>query len=123
MINLLNVLFANAIVKLSYKNLQSRHVYVALSVLSTTSQNQFASLMEAWTRDAVDKILVMLRVSMCEAEDGPPTAEQRADTKQASMKLEALQVDRADKRESVNDFWPDCLPGFWDVHQVLWLYC
>lgn len=85
----------------------SRHVYIALSVLSTTSQNQFASLMEAWARDAVEKILVMFKVSMCEAEDGPPAAEQRAelcdDTKQASVKLKT-QVARADKRESVNGF-------------------
>ncbi|TMS08396.1 Zinc finger protein 778 [Larimichthys crocea] len=39
--------------------------------------NQFASLMEVWAKGAVDKILMMLKVSVCEAEDSPAT-EQRA---------------------------------------------
>lgn len=77
-------------------------------LLFLTSQNQFASLMEAWARDAVEKIVMMLRVSMCEAEDGPPAGEQRAelcdDTKQASVKRKARQVARGDKRESLSDF-------------------
>ncbi|XP_054468839.1 endothelial zinc finger protein induced by tumor necrosis factor alpha-like isoform X2 [Anoplopoma fimbria] len=57
--------------------------------------DQFASLMETWTKDAVKKILTMLKVSMCEAEDCP-AAEQRAgsnvETKQTSMKPEAGRV-------------------------------
>ncbi|XP_031133444.2 oocyte zinc finger protein XlCOF6-like isoform X2 [Sander lucioperca] len=56
---------------------------------------QFASLMESWTKGAVEKILKMLKVSMCEAEDGP-AAEQRAGlnnkTRQTSMKPKAGQV-------------------------------
>lgn len=44
---------------------------------STSSQNQFASLMEVWAKGAVEKILMMLKVSVCEAEDSPAT-EQRA---------------------------------------------
>ncbi|TKS84160.1 hypothetical protein D9C73_019073 [Collichthys lucidus] len=39
--------------------------------------NQFASLMEVWAKGAVEKILMMLKVSVCEAEDSPAT-EQRA---------------------------------------------
>ncbi|XP_037609534.1 oocyte zinc finger protein XlCOF6-like [Sebastes umbrosus] len=57
--------------------------------------NQFASLMEAWTKGAVEKILMMLKVSMCEAEGGP-AAEQRPglsdETKQMSVKLKAGRV-------------------------------
>ncbi|XP_044030447.1 zinc finger protein 235-like isoform X2 [Siniperca chuatsi] len=51
--------------------------------------------MEARTKDAVEKILMMLKVSMCEAEDGP-AAEQRTGlndkTKQTSMKPKAGRV-------------------------------
>ncbi|KAM8744393.1 uncharacterized protein AB9X84_018374 [Acanthopagrus schlegelii] len=32
---------------------------------------QFASLMEAWAKGAVEKMLMILKVSMCEAEDAP----------------------------------------------------
>ncbi|XP_042365925.1 oocyte zinc finger protein XlCOF6-like isoform X2 [Plectropomus leopardus] len=39
-------------------------------LINTLITNQFASLMEALTKSAVDKILMMLKVSMCEAEDG-----------------------------------------------------
>ncbi|XP_029299867.1 oocyte zinc finger protein XlCOF6-like [Cottoperca gobio] len=56
--------------------------------------NQFASFMEAWTKGALAKILMMLKVSMCEAEDGP-AAEQRAglsETTQTSMELRAGRV-------------------------------
>ncbi|KAL7376288.1 hypothetical protein ABVT39_004639 [Epinephelus coioides] len=41
--------------------------------------NQFASLMQALTKSAVDKVLMMLKVSLCEAEDGSAAeGEQRA---------------------------------------------
>ncbi|XP_029372472.1 oocyte zinc finger protein XlCOF6-like [Echeneis naucrates] len=43
---------------------------------STTITNQFALLMKGWTKGAVEKILMILKASMCEAQDGP-TAEQR----------------------------------------------
>ncbi|XP_034752712.1 oocyte zinc finger protein XlCOF6-like isoform X3 [Etheostoma cragini] len=56
---------------------------------------QFAALMESWTKGAVEKILMMLKVSLCEAEDGP-AAERRAGltnkTRQTSMKPEEGQV-------------------------------
>ncbi|XP_040915707.1 gastrula zinc finger protein XlCGF26.1-like isoform X2 [Toxotes jaculatrix] len=62
--------------------------------------NQFAVLMGAWTKGAVEKIALMLRVSMCEAEDGP-AAEQRAGpndkTKQMSVKQKAGQGARLKK--------------------------
>ncbi|XP_038590122.1 zinc finger protein 436-like [Micropterus salmoides] len=51
--------------------------------------NQFVSLMEARTKDAVGKILMMLKVSMCGAEDGPATIQTAGlndKTKQTSMK-------------------------------------
>ncbi|KAK9532813.1 hypothetical protein VZT92_010180 [Zoarces viviparus] len=57
--------------------------------------DQFASLMETWTKGAVQKILTVLKVSMCEAEDGP-AAEQRAgpigETKQPSTRPKAGRV-------------------------------
>lgn len=73
--------------------------------MPVTSQNQFASLMEAWTKGAVEKILMMLKVSMCEAEGGP-AAEQRPglsdETKQMSVKPKAGRVAGPKKRKSVN---------------------
>lgn len=68
-----------------------------------TSQNQFALLMESWTKGAVEKILVMLKESMSEAEDGP-AVEQRVEsndkTKQTSMKSRAGRRVRPKKRKS-----------------------
>ncbi|XP_070707259.1 zinc finger protein 354A-like [Pempheris klunzingeri] len=55
----------------------------------------FASLMETWAKGAVGKLLTVLKVSMCEAEDGP-AAEQRAELNDeinhTSMKLKAGRV-------------------------------
>lgn len=60
--------------------------------------------MEAWVRGAVEKIVTMLKASMCEAEDGP-AAEQRAvlneKKKQTSVKLKAGRVAGPKKRKSV----------------------
>ncbi|KAG8010880.1 Zinc finger protein 16 [Nibea albiflora] len=39
--------------------------------LNKNITNQFASLMDAWAKGAVEKILMMLKMSVCEAEDGP----------------------------------------------------
>ncbi|KAK2818873.1 hypothetical protein Q5P01_024434 [Channa striata] len=54
--------------------------------------NHFASLMESWTRGALEKISLMLKVSMCEAEDAP-AAEKRPrlndETTQTCLKLKA----------------------------------
>lgn len=80
--------------------------------------------MEAWARDAVEKILMMLKVSMCEAEDGPPAAEQRAglcdNTNQMSTKPKAGRVAGPNKRESVHHlggcgeaFYGHTLAFFW----------
>ncbi|XP_033502292.2 uncharacterized protein LOC117269412 [Epinephelus lanceolatus] len=62
--------------------------------------NQFASLMEALTRSAVDKVLMMLKVSLCEAEDSPAAeGEQRAglnnEVTQTNMNPAAGQVAEA----------------------------
>ncbi|XP_060917730.1 zinc finger protein 883-like [Labrus mixtus] len=57
--------------------------------------NQFVSLMSAWTKSAAEKILMMLKVSLCEAEDGA-AAEQRLtdETNQTSVKLKATKAGR-----------------------------
>lgn len=68
-------------------------------------QNQFVSLMEARTKDAVGKILMMLKVSMCGAEDGPATIQTAGlndKTKQTSMKPKTGRVAGPKKRKSVN---------------------
>ncbi|KAM9338389.1 uncharacterized protein ABDE67_017947 [Symphorus nematophorus] len=63
--------------------------------LNEAMTKQFASLMETWAKDAVEKLLMMLKVSMCEAEDGP-AAEQRAELrdemKQTNTKPKARRV-------------------------------
>lgn len=68
-------------------------------------QNQFAALMEAWTKDAVEKISMMLKVSLPEAEDGP-AAEQRAglndEMRQTSVKPKAGPGARPKRRKSAN---------------------
>ncbi|KAI3361949.1 hypothetical protein L3Q82_012296 [Scortum barcoo] len=55
-------------------------------------QHQFASLMEAWARGVVEKIVTMLKASMCEAED-VAAEDQRSvlnkRTEQTSTKLKA----------------------------------
>ncbi|GLD56721.1 zinc finger protein 436-like protein, partial [Lates japonicus] len=65
--------------------------------------NKFASLMEAWTKVAVEKISMMLKVSMSEAEDGL-AVEQRVEsndkTKQTSMKPRAGRRVRPKKHKS-----------------------
>lgn len=61
--------------------------------------------MEAWAKGAVEKLLMMLKVSMCEAEDGP-AAGQRAGlndkTRQTSVKSKAGRGAGRKKRKSVN---------------------
>ncbi|KAF3702305.1 Zinc finger protein 234 Zinc finger protein 269 Zinc finger protein HZF4 [Channa argus] len=56
--------------------------------------NHFASLMESWTKGALEKISVMLKVSMCEAEDGPSVDRRprlNDETTQTCPKLKARQ--------------------------------
>ncbi|XP_073334116.1 uncharacterized protein [Pagrus major] len=48
--------------------------------------NQFASLMAAWSKGAVEKMLMILKVSLCEAED-VPAAEQRLSYKRKQMRV------------------------------------
>lgn len=61
--------------------------------------------METWAKGAVEKIVMMLKASMCEAEDGPAAA-QRAGLnekkKQTSVKLKAGRVAGPEKRKPVN---------------------
>lgn len=60
--------------------------------------------MEAWARDAVGKILMMLKVLVCGAEDGPAVGRRAGpcdDTKQTSIKPKAGRG--PNKRESAND--------------------
>ena len=59
-----------------------------------SSQTQFASLMAAWAKGAVEKMLMILKVSMCEAED-VPAAEQR-------LCYKTKQVVGSKKRKSVD---------------------
>ncbi|KAM6975903.1 uncharacterized protein LKV04_015169 [Tautogolabrus adspersus] len=78
--------------------------YKALtSFLPSAPQSQFAALMSAWTKGAGEKILMMLKVSFCEAEDDP-AAEQRLndETKQTSVKPKATKAGRVagPKKES-----------------------
>ncbi|XP_076615021.1 uncharacterized protein LOC143338477 isoform X2 [Chaetodon auriga] len=66
--------------------------------------NQLASLMEAWAKGAVEKILIMLKISMSEAVDGPAAEEeQRAglsgEMKQTSVKPKAGRVAGNKKQE------------------------
>ncbi|XP_035524038.1 zinc finger protein 883-like [Morone saxatilis] len=59
---------------------------------------QFASLMEAWAKGAVEKIVIMLKASMCEAEDGPAAPSDK--TKQTSMKTRSGRVARPQKQSA-----------------------
>uniref|UniRef100_UPI0037E72A82 oocyte zinc finger protein XlCOF6-like n=1 Tax=Semicossyphus pulcher TaxID=241346 RepID=UPI0037E72A82 len=54
--------------------------------------NQFASLMASWTKGAVEKIMMMLKVFVCEAEFGAPSQQRAApnvEKKQRRMKPKA----------------------------------
>lgn len=59
-----------------------------------SSQTQFASLMAVWAKGAVEKMLMILKVSMCEAED-VRAAEQR-------LSYKTKQVVGSKKRKSVD---------------------
>lgn len=62
--------------------------------------------MEAWARDAVEKILMMLKVFMFEVEDGPvaePSVQPRDSEKQTSRKPKSGQGAGQNNRESAED--------------------
>ncbi|XP_041816313.1 oocyte zinc finger protein XlCOF6-like [Chelmon rostratus] len=72
---------------------------------NTNITSQFASLMETWAKGAVEKILIMLKVSMSEAEDDPASeGGQRAGlsdgTKQTRVKPKAGCVAASKKKSA-----------------------
>ncbi|XP_034458864.1 zinc finger protein 883-like isoform X2 [Hippoglossus hippoglossus] len=64
--------------------------------LDGDTTTQFAALMETWTKGAVEKILTILKVSMCEAEEEPEPSDK---SKQSSMKPPAKSTARRKKME------------------------
>ncbi|XP_019962376.2 zinc finger protein 260-like [Paralichthys olivaceus] len=59
-------------------------------------QSQFAALMETWTKAAVEKILTILKVSMCEAEEEPELNDK---SNQSNVKPTAKSSTRRSKTE------------------------
>lgn len=70
-----------------------------------TVQSQFAAFLETWTKGAVEKISMILKVSTCEVE-GSPAAEQRAGLvdrkKQCSVTQKESRVSVRKNRELEN---------------------